>query len=195
MSVGTPTATRRPISWPGRDLSDDVRQLIAVLLVAVVAIAAGLGVRFVAEGQSRTVEAQGVSASIPSGWIFAQGVGDLAFTVQDPRNPGQRYQVSLLRGDTDPSVVADTQTAAKSRLLERFVILERSTLMIGGRDTLRIHYVYVTDGPGGIPQVIEGLDDYVRGSNGILVISLASPTRGFARAIPEFERFAASVRG
>jgi hypothetical protein len=184
---------RRGLSWS--DVSDDLRQLIGVLLLAVVAVAIGLGLRVVAEGESRTIDALGVTASIPAGWVFSQGAGDLAFTVQDPRNAGQRYQVSLIRGETDPAAAAATQTAAKGRLLERFEILDRSSPSIGGRDTLRVHYVYVTDGPGGIPQVIEGIDDFVRGTNGILVISLASPTRGFVRAIDDFERFAATVRG
>jgi hypothetical protein len=176
-------------------LTDDTRQLIAVLAMAVVAIMLGLVIRITTEGQTRTIEAQGVSAQIPTGWVYTPGAGDLAFTAQDPQEPGRRYAVSrITTAGLSPADAADDQTAAKGRILERFAVLERTTATVGGRPSQRVHYVFVTDGPGDIPQVIEGVDDYVAGDGTVLVTSVNAPTRGFARALEDYERFAATVR-
>lgn len=188
------TMARRPQGWTSA-LRDDARQLIAVLALAAIALLLGFGLRLMSEGQTRSIEAQGVTVAIPAGWVYAPGAGDLALTVQDPRDATRRYSVSrLTTPGLTPAQAADRQTAAKSQFLERFAVLERTTVTIGGRESQRVRYVHVTDGPGRIPQVVAGLDDYIAGDGTVLVISVEATARGFDRQIPEYERFAASVR-
>jgi hypothetical protein len=177
-----------------RDWNDDARQLVAVIVVAVIALALGYGVRSVATSATHTVSVGNVSASIPTTWIFQPGAQSLLFTAVDPRNPGQRYSVTR-PGGTDLATVSDTSVAAKSQVLTEFQLVGRETVSINGTNSPSVTYVYVTSRNGGIPQVIEGRDIFLPGTGGVLVVSLESPTKSFDNAQDTFLRFAASVKG
>lgn len=179
-----------------REWTDDARQLVAVLLVALIVIALGYAVKVLATTSTRTVTAGNVSASIPTSWIFQPGAQDLLFTAVDPRNPGQRYSVTRpSSGGTDASAVADMTVAAKSQLLGSFQVTSRETTSINGKSAPSVTYVYVTTRNGQVPQVIQGRDVFVQGTGGVLIVSLESPTRSFENALDTFGRFAASVKG
>ena len=101
-----------------REWNEDTRQFLAVILVALVALAIGYGVREWATGQTRTITVGSVSAAIPSSWVVQQGSQDLLFTAADPRNPGQRYSVTQPTDlGSDPNTVANATVAGKSQVL------------------------------------------------------------------------------
>lgn len=186
---------RRMLSSEWRqEWNEDARQLVAVIVIAVIALAVGYGVRGVATGSTRSVTAGNVSASIPTTWIFQPGAQNLLFTAVDPRNPGQRYSVTR-PGGADVSVVADTTVAAKSQFLSEFQVLGRGTVSVNGKDVPSVTYVYVTTRNGSVPQVIEGRDVFISGTGGALVVTLESPTKSFDNAQDTFVQFAASVKG
>lgn len=176
--------------------NDDARQLVAVLLVALIALVIGYGVETMATTSTRNVTAGSVTASIPTNWIYQPGAQDLLFTAVDPRNPGQRYSVTRPAvGGSDASAIATTTIAAKSQLLTDFQVLGRSTTSINGKDAPSVTYTYVSTRNGQMPQVIEGRDLFIQGATGVLIVSLESPAKSFDNALDTFVRFAASVRG
>lgn len=187
---------RRMLSSEWRqEWTDDARQLVAVVLVALIALAVGYGVKVVATTSTRTVTAGGVTASIPTSWVFQPGAQDLLFTAVDPRNPGQRYSVTKPSlGSSDVSAVADATVGAKSQLLGSFQVLSRATVSVNGKDAPSVTYVYVTTRNGTLPQVIEGRDVFIQGSD-VLIVTLESPTKTFDNALDTFGSFAASVKG
>lgn len=179
-----------------REWNEDARQLVAVLVLALVALILGYGVREIATSATRTVTAGGVTANIPQSWILQSGASDLLFTAFDPRNAGQRYSVTKPSlGETDPGRVADRVVASKAQILQEFQVLGRGTTAVNGQNAPTVTFVYVTSRNGGVPQVIEGRDLFLTGSSGVLIVTLESPSRSFDNAIPTFERFAASVKG
>jgi hypothetical protein len=179
-----------------REWTDDARQLVAVLLVALIAVAIGYGIKVMATTSTRTVTAGNVTAQIPTNWIFQPGAQDLLFTAADPRNPGQRYSVSRSSvPGTDLTAVADSTVAGKSQFLREFQVLNRSTVQLNGKDAPSVTYAYVTTRNANLPQVIQGRDTFVSGSGGALIVTFESPARSFDSSLSTFERFAASVKG
>ena len=92
------TALRRtePPAWSWASLREDSRQFIAVLILLVVALLAGLLLKGFTEGQTRIVRGGGISAAVPADWVYQPGAGDLLFVVNDPRQPGHRYLVTRI---------------------------------------------------------------------------------------------------
>ena len=116
-----------------QEWTDDGRQFVAVVLIALVALAVGYGAKTIATSSTRTVSSGGVSASIPTPWLYQPGAQDLLFTAVDPRNPGQRYSVSKAsNGGTDTGSVADA-TWAQVRMLALFVLLGIGALFAWAR--------------------------------------------------------------
>jgi hypothetical protein len=179
-----------------REWNEDTRQFLAVILVAIVALVIGYGVREWATSQTRTITVGSVTAAIPSSWVVQQGSQDLLFTAADPRNPGQRYSVTQPTDlGSDPNTVANATVAGKSQVLSLYQVLNRGTSTVNGVSVPAVTYTYITTRMGAVPQVIEGWDLFIPASGSVLVVSLESPARGFEVAIDPFKTFAASVRG
>ena len=179
-----------------REWNEDTRQFLAVILVALVSLAIGYGVREWATNQTRVITVGNVSASIPSSWVVQQGSQDLLFTVADPRNPGQRYSVTQPTDlGSDPNTVANATVAGKASVLSEFQVLNRGTSTVNGVSVPAVLYTYITTRIGAVPQVIEGWDLFIPASGSVLVVTLESPSHGFEVAIDPFKTFAASVRG
>lgn len=182
----------------GRAFDDDARQLVAVLIVAIVAVLLGLGLRSVSERSTSSVSVQDVSASVPSGWVFREGVGDTLFLVYDPRNPDVQYLVSRPRdvaADTTIRQVADRTVAARSAVLTAFEVLEREEAAAGAPGDERVRSTWARVRPGLPVTGMEGLDLVRAGASGPLVITLEGPSGDFDDALAGFERFAVSVEG
>lgn len=178
-------------------LDDDTRQLIAVVVMAAVALAAGAVLSLWATGQSRTVEEQGVSAVISSDWIAQQGVGDVILIAYDPQDPSLRYSVSRARASAGaaPGQVADMRITARSGVLPAFSVLDRGTTSVGGQPAEQVTFTYAGERDGRPVLSMEGRDLVLTSGTTPLVITLESPSDTFDSALPDFERFAASVKG
>jgi hypothetical protein len=191
MTARTSTAFRA--AW-----DDDARQLVAVLVMAIVAVLLGLGLRTITEGATTSTTVGGVSASVPSGWIHRDGVGDTLFLVYDPRRPDTQYLVSrpgnAPEGATITSV-ADRAIAARATVLTAFSVLDRTTTTLDGAPAERIESTWAR-APEGVPvEAMQGLDLVVVESGGPLIVTLESPVAEYDDAVPGFEAFAASVEG
>lgn len=188
----TTVRPRRAALWP---LDDDGRQLVAVLLVIAVGLAAGFVTKTIAESQTRAIRAGSVSAAIPQGWIYQPGAGDVVFSATDPRVPGQRYVVSLLKNAAGQALgpLIDARTSARAQLLPAFQQVSRSSTTVAGRSGEAVTYGYAVVRTDHAPRSMQARDVYLPGPGGILVITLESPADLFDDALGPFGRFAASV--
>jgi hypothetical protein len=179
-----------------REWNEDTRQFLAVMLVAIVSLVIGYGVREWATGQTRAITVGSVSAAVPASWVIQQGSQDLLFTAADPRNPGQRYSVTQPTDlGSDPNTVANATVAGKSQVLSEFQVLNRGTATVNGKSVPAVTYTYITTRNGAVPQVIEGRDLFIPAEGSVLIVTLETPARVFDAALDQFNRFAASVRG
>lgn len=186
------TSAWRSLSWSS--LRDDTRQFIAVLLVLAVALVLALAVKGVVESQTRVVRGGGISASVPADWIYQPGAGDLAFVVNDPREPGHRYVVSrIAAGSGGLAAAVDTFSGAKAKLLTAYQGISRTQTTIGNRSGEAVTYAYVIEREGRLPQVIQARDVYLADGDRILVISNEGSADGFEAGLPAFEQFVRSV--
>ena len=193
----TARTARRTASVPASRAGsrDDARQLIAVVILLAVALAAGLLLKSISESQTRTVTAGGVTAAVPGDWIYQPGAGDVAFVANDPRIAGHRYVVSHVdaAGRTLRDVVG-THAGAKSQLFAAYQPIAREQVTIGGRTGESVTYAFVVERAGQVPQVIQARDVYLEGGDRILVISTEAPADRFADSTGAFDAFVQSVR-
>ena len=186
------TSSWRGLSWSS--LRDDTRQFIAVLVVLAVALVLALALKGVVESQTRVVRGGGISASVPADWVYQPGAGDLAFVVNDPREPGHRYVVSrIAAGERGLAAAVDTFAGAKGQLLTAYQGISRTPTTIGNRSGEAVTYAYVIERDGRIPQVIQARDVYLADGDRILVISNEGSADGFEAGLPAFEQFVRSV--
>lgn len=186
------TSPWRGLSWSS--LRDDSRQFVAVLVVLAVALVLALALKAMVEGQTRVVRGGGISASVPSDWIYQPGAGDTAFIVNDPRQPGHRYVVSSIAAGTGGLAAAvDTFAAAKSQILTAYQGISRSPITIGNRTGEAVTYAYIIERDGRVPQVIQARDVYLAAGDRILVVSTEGAPEGFDASLPAFEQFVRSV--
>jgi len=190
------TAVRRttPPAWSWASLRDDSRQFIAVLILLVVALLAGLLLKGFTEGQTRIVRGGGISAAVPADWVYQPGAGDLLFVVNDPRQPGHRYLVTRI-ADAPRGLTAavDTHSGAKSQLLPAYQSISREAVKIGDRTGEAVTFAYVLERNGQIPRVIQARDLYLQSGEQILVVSNEGSPDGFDAGLPAFEQFVRSV--
>ena len=187
-----------------RDLVPTQGERSAVLMVLALTIAAlllGSLLRMQAEGATRTItnDAAGVSISVPAGWITDQGARDLLFSVFDPRNPDHRISVSQLTGfgGTQPlRDIARQHVNARGQIQELFrVTQERSTSLGSNANVFAIEYGFVESQEGRLPEVLQGLDYFMAGANGTILVSLVAPADEFEDARGRFDQLAATVTG
>jgi len=62
------------LRWARRRL--EMRSLLAVVLMTVLAVGAGIAIRIAVVDTTRTVAADGLDVRVPGGWLVTDGVGD-----------------------------------------------------------------------------------------------------------------------
>ena len=169
------------------------QSFLAVILVTVLAIGAGLAVLSRTADQSRRVERAGISVDLPTSWIVADSAGDLILSAYDPLNLDLRYTVAgVAAAGRTPDDVARTRLADRRSLMPGFAIVDDAAGKIGDVATHRIVYTFAPAGSAttGLVQVRE---DYVADGDRVLVIGLEAPRADFAAAESAFDKFARQV--
>jgi len=80
-------------------------------------------------------------------------------------------------------------------VLPAFSVLERGESTVSGQTAQDVTFTWAGEQPGRPVLSMEGRDLVVASTPQALVITLESPSDTFDAALPEFERFAASVKG
>ena len=180
-------------------LDDDARQLIAVLVTAVVAIAVGWLIVTAASPGARSVEIGGIKATVPAGWIVRSGAGDVRIIATDPRVPGVRLSVSRPAADPDaatpqtPASIADRRIAARASLLEAFSVLSREALP-GDAEGEALDFTWAAI-PDGEPVVgMQGREVLTAADGTVTIVTLEAPSAAYDSALTTMESFAASIQ-
>ena len=177
---------------------------LLVILMALIALGLGWGVKTAVTNQTRPFAKNGISAQVPAGWLAQEGTGELLLVARNPAAMSQRYRIQLLDGDADKSSVADLSALAyqrnqnRTRLEPTFTVLGETAIVADGRDGYKVSYAWISSQAGQMPRgqmpaIIEGVDYYFPVENGVMVISLEADQTDFADAFSQFQRFRASV--
>ena len=178
----------------------EVRSFAAVVVLVVVALAAGMVVRVSVERAVQRVDQAGLNAVLPAGWIVLPAAGDRLMTAYDPLDPDLRYGVAAV--DPVPGTTLTPEDAAVRRLLDRgrllqaFAISEQGPGTLGAVPTYEVHYSFVDQ-----TTPIEVIEHYLPagailpGADRILAIILEAPPDKLLAALPDFERFARELTG
>lgn len=198
------TAAAVPATRQARDRRD-ARSFAAVVVLAVVALTAGMLIRLNVERAVQPVSQAGLNAELPDGWIVLPAAGDRLLTAYDPLDPDLRYGVAAVdpvAGATlTPEDAAAQRLRDRGRLVDGFAISTEGPGTLGAVPTYEVRYSFVDQAIGGQATHIETIEHYLPdgaifpGEDRILAIILEAPTDKLDDALPEFERFAGELAG
>lgn len=175
---------------------------ITVILVTVVALAAGWFYKSSVENASVPFEAEGVSVQTPKGWLTSDSSNDeLLRTVDKNSNGfGTTYVIRqiAITSEATASEVASTVALDHAQNLLGFSMLDQQEVRdANGRNAYMITYAFVESNPdvthAAIPSVVRGADFiYVSGERAI-VVSFQAGEENYDLDLGRFYRFLQSL--
>lgn len=176
-----------------------------VILMVIVALLAGWGVKSLAENQVSLYQMGNLSLAYPAGWSVSTSDGVTTF--KDMRSGGAPPVIQIA---TIPIVAARpaTQTLAleadalalsRAQELVAYRILEMDdTATLHGQPALRVSYVFVLDEPDAfeqhLPLVMLGKDLLTCQGDQVIVFSLQAAQAEFEQAQRHFHKLVDSAR-
>ncbi len=175
---------------------------VAVVIVTIVAVLAGLLVRDNAISRSVPFELAGVQAAAPAGWIQSAPEGDVLLNVRERNTFAYQtnYAISklLLSADSGQLEVASFGTLEQAQTLNSYRLLDQRTVTIGGREAYEVQYVFVESNPNvthaDLPVVVLGVDYYFTTADGAVVVSYRASQANFENGLARFHLFLESVQ-
>lgn len=180
----------------------DAATALITLVVAVIAVAAGLLVRNSVESRVKTyADAAGVTISYPDGWRLDKRLSeDGILRVRDPQSDGYPTTLELRWVAIDPALddkaaVANVSSSLAINRAREEAAFKAFDLRMGGANGVSATgtYVFVANTGGAlqesIPSVVMGEDRYRRRGDKVFVFSLHSTDANRALAQAQFERF------
>ncbi|HEY0444495.1 MAG TPA: serine protease, partial [Candidatus Limnocylindrales bacterium] len=169
------------------------QSLVAVILVTVLAVGAGLIVLNRTADQSRRVDRSGINVDVPAAWIVTEPAGDVILSAYDPHDHDLRYTVAgVTAAGRTPQDVAQARIASRRALIPGLAVVEDGAGAIGDVVTHRLRYTFAPPS-GGAATLIEAREDYVADANRVLIVGLEAPRGAFSAAQSAFESFARQV--
>ena len=166
---------------------------IAVIIVTLIALLFGWGLKNGVESRARLVQIDNVSAAVPLGWLVQEGAGDLAFQARNTNAPSQLYNVRVLPPTGDLAGLAQSQSLLRGRLTETYRVLDETRVIFGGQNGYKVHYAYVNVRGTGMPAIIEGTAYYLPSGGKTLITSYENNEAMYANGFPQFQRFLDTV--
>ncbi len=183
------------------------RKDIAVLLVALIALALGLILRYQVE--SRTVLFQDpdntVRIAYPATWGNVDSLQSALVKVEDPLTASTyKTNLTVLRRDLDPAspptlqTLMDRRVAQQSALTSYHFLGNRDAVIDGGR-AVELEYAYTIqpiDQPrrASLPVVVHAREYLVVAGTQAFYITLAAPESDYERASAKFDEIIDSVK-
>lgn len=187
-----------------------------VVVVVVVALLAGWGLKTVVESETATFSGDGVTLAYPAGWVREDNLeGGVIFRASDMRS-GSLYptHVTLAATEALPQLPVDPGAAAFDKMtpaitawsfqrgqeLTAFRVLDTAPTQIGGREGAVLHYAYVAEPLAGpfrqaLPVVVEAMDYLIPTGDRTLVLTVAADGAQFQAAnVRWFQTLLSSVR-
>ena len=173
-----------------------------VILVTVIALAAGWFYKSGVENASVPFEAEGVSAQAPKGWLSSEPSGEELFRAVDRNSSGfgTTYTIRQIAVtyEATASEVASAVALKNAQELLAFRILEQQEVLdSNGRSAFMIEYVYVESNPdlthAELPSVVRGMDLVYLNGERALVVSFHADENNFELDLERFHTFLKSV--
>lgn len=175
---------------------------ITVVLVTVVALAAGWFYKSGVENASVPFEAEGVTAQAPKGWLQAEASGEELLRTVDKNSSGfgTTYVVSQIAvtSEATASEVASAVALGHAQKLLGFRMLDQQEVRdINGRSAYMISYVFVESNPdvthAEIPSVVRGADFVYLSGDRAIVVSFQADEKNYDLDLGRFYRFLQSL--
>jgi hypothetical protein len=182
-----------PVSIPQPQLTQERRSAALTILLLLVALLLGWGVKTAVQNATRPIEQSGFTAEIPAGWLVQEGAGDFVFLARNPLALDELYRVSLLPAASELDVVAENRNLARAQIDDTYRVITAEPIVFAGQDGYKVSFARVDLDSPGVPHVVEGLDYYFVRADDVMVLSLEAHSEHFAGALPGFQRFAQSV--
>ena len=176
---------------------------ITVVLVTIVALAAGWFYKSSVENASVPFEAEGITADAPKGWLQAGANGDELLRTVDINSSGFGATYTIrqiaISSEATTSEVASLVTLDHAQNLLAFKMLNQQEVVdINGRSAYMIDYVYVESNPdithAAVPSVVRGTDFVYLNGDRAVVVSFQADDKNYERDLGRFYRFLESLK-
>lgn len=174
---------------------------LAVVVITLMALTAGWIVKNNAQDDRRTIEHEGYLATLPMGWVMAQGdtTAEERLWAWNKRAPLEhlRFSTTPSTAEIPLSTVALQRNLARSQRLNTYHVLDETAVTVDGRTGYKVSFAYVEPGhPQDLPVVITGVDYffYEADQAAVLIFTAEAPSGELNPLIPAFQRFMLSVR-
>lgn len=174
---------------------------ITVVLVTIIALAAGWFYKSGVENASVPFSAGGISAQAPKGWIQSSASGDELLRATDFSSSGfgTTYavrRIAIAEGVTS-SEIANRVTLEHAQNLTAFRILDQREVTVYGRRAFEISYVFVESNPdvtrSQLPRVALGADYVFLNGDHAIVVSFQADEKSYDFDLNRFHRFLQSL--
>jgi len=176
---------------------------ITVVLVTIIALAAGWFYKSSVENASVPFEAEGITADAPKGWLQAGANGEELLRTVDRNSSGfgATYTIRQIAvtSDATTSEVASLVTLDHAQSLLAFKMLNQQEVIdINGRNAFMIDYVFVESNPdvthAAIPSVVRGTDFVYLNGDRAVVVSFQADEKNYDLDLGRFHRFLESIK-
>jgi hypothetical protein len=190
-------------AWPLRTLPKD----LGVAAVVLVALLAGLILRWSAEGRTREFSSvdQGFSMAYPATWRTNTVTNTQLLRIENPQ-AGSAYKtnVTVESRELDPSAPPTIQELIDRRVVQHSVLtgyhfLSSSETTVAGARAAQIDFAFVSqpiDTPrsASLPVVVQSREYLLIAKNRVYYITLSAPESDFSRANDQFDTMLRSVK-
>ena len=176
---------------------------ITVVLVTIVALAAGWFYKSSVENASVPFEAEGITADAPKGWLQSGASGEELLRTVDRNSSGfgATYVIRqvAISSEATTSEVASLVALEHAQNLLAFKMLDQQEVIdINGRNAYMISYVFVESNPdvthASVPSVVRGTDFVYLNGDRAIVVSFQADEKNYELDLGRFYLFLESIK-
>lgn len=176
---------------------------ITVVVVTLVALAAGWFYKSSVENASVPFEAEGIKAEAPKGWLQASVSGDELLHTIDINSSGfgATYVIRqiVITSEATASEVASRVTLEQAQNLLAFRVLDQQEVRdMKGRNAYMVSYVFVESNPDlthdEIPSVVRGMEFVYLNGERAVVVSFQADDKNYESDLGRFYLFLESLQ-
>lgn len=176
---------------------------ITVVLVTIVALAAGWFYKSSVENASVPFEAEGITANAPKGWLQSGANGEELLRTVDRNSSGfgATYVIRqvAISSEATTSEVASLVALEHAQNLLAFKMLDQQEVIdINGRNAYMISYVFVESNPdvthASVPSVVRGTDFVYLNGDRAIVVSFQADEKNYELDLGRFYLFLESIK-
>lgn len=184
-----------------------LRKDVGVVIVALLALALGLGVRAQAMDRATIFQDKQTAFSIayPATWGNVESLQDVLLKVEDPQtNSAFKTTLAVETRDLDPASPPTLQQLVDRRIAQRgalpgYHFLSSNPATVGGAKAMRQEYAHIVqpiDQPrsASLPVVVHSVEYIVVGKENAFYITLSAPESDFADARAQMDQIVQTVK-